>query len=74
MAKAKAALKMKTGKTGKTIRLTLLRSRFGRTPGHAQCASGLGLKHRHQTVEVTDTPENRGMIHKIRYMLQIEEA
>jgi len=65
---------MKTGKTGKTIRLTLLRSRFGRTPGHAQCASGLGLKHRHQTVEVTDTPENRGMIHKIRYMLQIEEA
>jgi large subunit ribosomal protein L30 len=52
----------------------LLRSRFGRTPGHAQCASGLGLKHRHQTVEVTDTPENRGMIDKIRYMLQIEEA
>ena len=71
MAKAKADSKMKRGKT---IRLTLLRSRFGRTPGHAQCASGLGLKHRHQTVEVTDTPENRGMIHKIRYMLQIEEA
>ena len=69
MAKAKAK-----AKTGKTIRLTLLRSRFGRTPGHAQCAGGLGLRHRHQTVEVTDTPENRGMIHKIRYMLQIEEA
>jgi large subunit ribosomal protein L30 len=70
VAKAKAKAKA----AGKKIRLTLLRSRFGRTPGHAQCASGLGLKHRHQSVEVTDTPENRGMIDKIRYMLQVEEA
>jgi large subunit ribosomal protein L30 len=62
------------GKAGKKVRLTLLKSRFGRTPGHAECASGLGLKHRHQTVEVTDTPENRGMIDKIRYMLRVEEA
>jgi large subunit ribosomal protein L30 len=61
-------------KAGNKIRLTLLRSRFGRTPGHAQCASGLGLRRRHQTVDVTDTPENRGMIDKIRYMLQVEEA
>jgi len=61
-------------KGSKTIRLTLLKSRFGRTPGHAQCASGLGLKRRHQSVEVKDTPENRGMIDKIRYMLQVEEA
>ena len=70
MAKAKAKAK----DSGKQIRLTLLKSRFGRTPGHAQCASGLGLKHRHQSVEVSDTPENRGMIEKIRYMLQVEEA
>jgi len=61
-------------KAKKKIKLTLLKSRFGRTPGHAQCASGLGLKRRHQTVDVSDTPENRGMIHKIRYMLRIEEA
>jgi large subunit ribosomal protein L30 len=68
-----AKAKTKT-KTGKTIRLTLLRSRFGQTPGHAQCAGGLGLRRRHQTIEVNDTPENRGMIDKIRYMLQIEEV
>jgi large subunit ribosomal protein L30 len=66
MAKAKS--------TSKTIRLTLVKSRFGRLPGHAQCAQGLGLRNRHQTVEVKDTPENRGMIRKIRYMLQVEEA
>ena len=61
-------------KAKKKIKLTLLKSRFGRIPGHAQCASGLGLRRRHQTVVVNDTPENRGMIHTIRYMLQIEEA
>jgi large subunit ribosomal protein L30 len=61
-------------KAKKKIRLTLMRSRFGQTPGHAQCASGLGLRRRHQTIEVNDTPENRGMIDKIRYMLHVEEA
>jgi large subunit ribosomal protein L30 len=61
-------------KAKKEIRLTLLKSRFGRTPGHAQCAQGLGLRNRHQSVVVKDTPENRGMIDKIRYMLRVEEA
>lgn len=65
---------MAKGNSSKNIRLTLLKSRFGRTPGHAQCASGLGLKRRHQSIEVKDTPENRGMIDKIRYMLRVEEA
>jgi len=68
---AKAAAK---AKGGKQLRVTLLKSRFGRTPGHAQCASGLGLRRRHQTVLVTDTPENRGMIATIGYMLRVEEA
>jgi large subunit ribosomal protein L30 len=61
-------------KDAKKFRLTLLKSRFGRTPGHAQCAQGLGLRNRHQSVVVADTPENRGMIDKIRYMLRVEEA
>jgi large subunit ribosomal protein L30 len=60
--------------SAKKFKLTLLRSRFGRTPGHAQCAQGLGLRNRHQSVVVSDTPENRGMIDKIRYMLRVEEA
>jgi large subunit ribosomal protein L30 len=61
-------------KGNKKVKLTLLKSRFGRVPGHAQCASGLGLRRRHQSVLVEDTPENRGMIDKISYMLRIEEA
>ena len=61
-------------KGGKQFRVTLLRSRFGRTPGHAECAQGLGLRRRHQSVLVNDTPENRGMIATIGYMLRVEEA
>jgi large subunit ribosomal protein L30 len=66
----------KSGKQGggKKIRVTLMKSRFGRIKGHAECAAGLGLRNRHQTVEVVDTPENRGMIRKISYMLRVEEA
>ena len=38
------------------------------------CARGLGIRRMNQTVTVIDTPENRGMINKINYMLQVEEA
>ena len=38
------------------------------------CVRGLGLRRMHQTVEVIDTPENRGMINKVQYMLNVEEA
>jgi large subunit ribosomal protein L30 len=60
--------------SGKKIRVTLMKSRFGRSKGHAECAAGLGLRNRHQTVEVIDTPENRGMIRKISYLLRVEEV
>jgi len=61
-------------KKAKQIKLTLLKSRHHRKPGHAQCLSGLGLRNRHQTVVVADTAENRGMIRKVDYLLQVEEA
>jgi len=57
-----------------TLKITLLKSRYHRKPGHAECLAGLGLRKRHQTVEVADTAENRGMIRKVSYMLQVEEA
>ena len=59
---------------GKKIKLTLLKSRFHRKPSHQGCLVGLGLKHRHQTVEVEDTPQNRGMIDEVGYLLKVEEA
>ena len=58
----------------KKIRVTLVRSRFGRLKAHRACVAGLGLRRIHQTVEVIDTPENRGMINKVSYLLRVEDS
>ena len=60
--------------TDKKIKVTLVKSLIGRLPNHKACAKGLGLRKMHQTVSVIDTPENRGMINKISYLLKVEEA
>ena len=58
----------------KRLSVTLVRSRHGRLASHKACVAGLGLRRMHQTVQVIDTPENRGMINKVQYMLNVEEA
>ncbi|MGI9304223.1 MAG: 50S ribosomal protein L30 [Gammaproteobacteria bacterium] len=58
----------------KQLKLTLVRSLNGRLKNHKACARGLGVRRMHRTVVVADTPENRGMINKISYMLQVEQA
>ena len=45
----------------------------GRLQSHKDTVRGLGLRRMHHSVEVIDTPENRGMINKISYMLKVEE-
>ena len=57
-----------------SLRVTLLRSPIGRLPAHRACVRGLGLRRIRHTVEVADTPQNRGMVDRIRYMLHVEEA
>ena len=59
-------------KQGKTIKVTLVKSKFGRLKAHKACVAGLGLRRMHQTVEVIDTPENRGMINRVSYLLRVE--
>lgn len=56
------------------IKITLVRSPSGRIAAHRACVSGLGLRKIRQSVVVADTPENRGMIRRAAYLLQIEEA
>ena len=58
----------------KHLQVTLVRSMHGRLKKHQACVRGLGLRRMHQTVLVDDTPENRGMIGKIGYLLQVEEV
>ncbi len=59
--------------SNKTIKVTLVRSRFGRLPLHRACLAGLGLKRMHNSVELSDTPSVRGMINKVSYMLKVED-
>jgi large subunit ribosomal protein L30 len=60
--------------TAKKIKVTLVKSKHGRLKAHRACVAGLGLRRIHQSVEVIDTPENRGMINKVSYLLRVEEA
>ncbi|MGB5257863.1 MAG: 50S ribosomal protein L30 [Woeseiaceae bacterium] len=60
--------------TPKQLKVTLIKSKFGRLKSHKACVAGLGLRKIHQTVTVIDTPENRGMINRISYLLSVEEA
>jgi len=54
------------------VKVTLFKSLNGRLKSHKACVAGLGIRRIHQTVEVIDTPENRGMINKVNYMLKVE--
>ena len=58
----------------KEIKVTLVKSKNGRLKSHKACVAGLGLRRMHQTVTVIDTPENRGMINKVSYLLKVEDA
>lgn len=58
----------------KELKVTLVKSKHGRLKSHKACVAGLGLRKMHQTVTVADTPENRGMIDRVSYLLSVEEA
>ena len=55
-----------------TLSVTLIKSFYGRLPVHRATVNGLGLKRINQTVELQDTPEVRGMINKVSYLLKVE--
>jgi large subunit ribosomal protein L30 len=63
----------KKTKSAGDVRVTLVRSTNGRIASHKACVAGLGLRRMHHSVVVKDTPENRGMINKVSYMLRVEE-
>jgi large subunit ribosomal protein L30 len=55
-----------------TIKLTQVGSPIRRTPDQRKTLIGLGLNKMHRTVELTDTPEVRGMIKKVQHMVKVE--
>ena len=59
--------------TGKRIKVTLLKSTIGFNKTQAATVQGLGLRKLNHSVELTDTPETRGMIHKVRHLVAVSE-
>ncbi len=57
----------------KTIKVTQIKSINGRLKAHKACVAGLGLRRINHTVEVINTPENRGMINAVSYLLKVED-
>ena len=56
------------------LRVTLVRSTNGKIGKHRDTVRGLGLRRMHHSVELQDTPEIRGMINKVNYLVQVEEV
>jgi len=56
------------------LKVTLVKSKFGRLKNHQACVRGLGLRRMHHSVVVANTPEIQGMINKISYLVKVEDA
>ena len=66
MAKTSAA-------TGKQVKVTLIKSKFGQLEAHRETVKGLGLRKIRDSRVLVDTPQVRGMIVAARHMLLVEE-
>jgi len=71
---------MSSSKTSRTadqaaqsVRVTLRRSPIGTPERHRLVLRGLGLRHIRQTVVRPDTPQVRGLIQKVGYLLEVEK-
>ena len=60
-------------KNGKILRITQVKSGIGYKPKAKATLEALGLKKIHQSVEHSDSPQIRGMINFIPYLLKVEE-
>lgn len=55
------------------LRITLVRSTIGRPADQGRTVASLGLRKLNATVERPDTPSIRGMVTKIRHLVEVEE-
>jgi large subunit ribosomal protein L30 len=56
-----------------TIRVTQRKSRHGSDKRQLATLRSLGLRRIGQTVEVSDSPQIRGMLHKVRHLVEVGE-
>jgi large subunit ribosomal protein L30 len=59
--------------TGRRLKVTLVKSTIGYNASQAKVVQGLGLRRMGHTIEVVDHPAMRGMLHKVRHLVRVEE-
>jgi large subunit ribosomal protein L30 len=57
----------------KKISVTLVKSTIGFNKTQAKTVEGMGLRRINHSVELADTPATRGMIHKVRHLVTVQE-
>jgi len=62
----------RTDTKGGTVKVTLVKSPTGFNRTQGTVVKGLGLRRIRHTVELKDTPATRGMIHKVRHLVEVE--
>jgi len=60
-------------KNSGTVKVTLVKSPIGFHRNQELVTRGMGLRRIRHTVELKDTPATRGMIHKVRHLVEIED-
>lgn len=55
------------------LQVTLIKSTIGQKPKARDTVRSLGLRKLHQTVQHNDTPDVRGMLHRVRHLVRVEE-
>jgi len=63
----------RTDTKGATVKVTLVKSPIGFKNNQATVVRSLGLRRIRHTVELKDTPATRGMIHKVRHLVEVTE-
>jgi large subunit ribosomal protein L30 len=72
MAKKTTKSAAKSG-AAKRLKITLVKSTIGFNRTQDETVIGLGLRRLNHSVELPDTPETRGMIHKVRHLVTVQE-
>jgi large subunit ribosomal protein L30 len=57
-----------------TLKVTQLKSKNGSDKRQVDTLRSIGLRRIGQSVEVNDTPQMRGMLHKVRHLVEVDEA
>jgi large subunit ribosomal protein L30 len=57
-----------------TLKVKQLKSKNGSDQSQRDTLRSIGLRRIGHEVEVTDTPQMRGMLHKVRHLVEVDEA